>query len=606
MFGKKPSRISALTPVQGDRRGRRRLVALVCLAGLALLPHAAAQATHRLTSALPPKEKRFALLIGVGTYENGIKPLKGPTNDVALLKDALAQYAGFPRGNIFTLSSDSSDPHEKPTVTNIVRLVGQELKPKLTGGLLLVAFSGHGINKAFQDGKHIENVPLLLMYDSSLSPDYLLEKYALPVTKLRALLETADASQVVLFIDACQDDPDPSKPLADNPMTQQFVSDMQFRRHRLDGSLVFFATRPPLRAYVGPHDRGYFTEAVVEALQGAADKDQRKYTTLDHFLDYVHAAVVSETKGRQNPKESHYGYDLPKLKIVDRTSDVTSSPGMWHKIVVRHAGTESACAKLPSDAKLLVTVGQQTSTVESEVGCEVSYFLPDTVAGATAHITLASARGVVVDSATTPQDRGAATWIVDVHYNGPAVRISQFDINLSGMAATGFDYRRVLNDQVWVLAGLLSAQDETKYANRLILVDTGRVAKPPLVEQLDYLDRTNSVESLWGEAASGANGAPELHLHALVRPGANMSGLVSAKLAISDSVKAYQKVNDVTRALILLGLLEDAKRNNHGQAAKFLANSMLQILEPIEHLEELSPDLASVKHALEAGERRQP
>lgn len=593
-----------------DRGLRRQRLAPICFVFLLLVPSAAPKPAQKpvqfRSAALPSKEKRFALLIGVGTYENSIKPLKGPTNDVGALKNALIKYAGFSPGNIFTLSSDNTDPHEKPTVTNIVRLLGQELKPKLAGGLLLVAFSGHGINKIFREGSHIQHVPLLLMYDSSLSPDYLLQQYALPVSKLRALLETADASQVILFVDACQDDPDPSKTLADNPMTEQFASALQLRSQRLDGSLLFFATRPPLRAYVSPRDRGYFTEAVVEALQGAADKDQKNYTTLDTFIGYVHALVLSETKGKQNPEEDHNGYDLQKVRIVDRADDITSSPGTWHNIVVRHTGTESACATLPSDTKLLVTVGRETSSVESALGCKVRYFLPDSIAGSVANINLASARGVLVDNGSSAQDRGAATWTVDVHYSGPAIRLSQFDLKLGSLSGAGFDYRRVLNEQVLLLGGLLSTQAGMGYTNRLTVVETGREAKPPLADQMAYLEGTNSVELLWGEGVPGATGNPELHVHVLVRPQASISGLVTAKFILSDSATAYQNVSEVTKALILLGLLEDARSRNDSQAVRVLGNRLLQILEGTTGLENVSSDLVSIRGALEIEQRSSP
>lgn len=519
------------------------------------------------------------------------------------LRSVLIKSAGFPEQNIFTLSSDDSDEHKKPTVTNIVRLLGQELRPKLPGGLLLVAFSGHGINKLFKDGSRSESVPLLLMYDSSLSPDYLLERFSLPVKTLMEMLETTNASQILLFVDACQDDPDPSKPISDNFITTEFISKMQLRAQRFDGSLVFFATRPPLRAYVDPRDRGYFSEVVAEAFEGNAENGQNKYTTLDHFINYVQATVVSETHGKQNPKADPKGYNAQNFKIVDNTVDTASLPGAWHKIVVRHTGTESACAKLPHDAKVVVTVGNLTSTLEPGTGCEVQYFWPDSLAGTVAYVTLTSARGVVVDNSSRPQNRATATWDLDVHYSGPAVRISQFDINLGTLTGKGFDYRRLLNEQVLILSGLLSAQEETEYTNRLTLVDTGKAANPPLADQLEYLDSTNSVESLWGEESSEVNGAPELRLHVLVRPGPSVSALVTATFSLSDSAIAYQNVGEVTKALILLGLWEDANKRNNEQVAQLFSNRMLQILDHTDRLEEISPDLVSIKHMLEVKQR---
>jgi len=600
------TRINIIAVVRPQLCGHLRRFVLVCLVSLILTPYAAPDARQRLTTVLPPQEKRFALLIGVGTYENDIKPLRGPGNDVTLLKNALIKYAGFPDGNIFTLSSDSSDQHQKPTVTNIIRLLSQELRPKLPGGLLLVAFSGHGINKAFKTGNRVERVPLLLMYDSSLSPDYLLERYALPVTKLRSLLETTGASQILLFVDACQDDPDPSRPLSDNPMTPELKSNMQLRTQRLSGALVFFATRPPLRAYVGPRETGYFTEVLVDALAGKADKDKRNYTTLDRFVDYIRTTVVTETNGRQDPEANGTGYDEHALRVVDRTNDIDPSQGVVHKIFIRHTGTESACAKLPADAKLQITVGGTASTVSSAGGCQSSYFWPNSLVASSASLTLTSARGIVIDNPAAQQDRAATTWNVDVHYSGPAVRISEFEINMNGISGAGFDYRHVLSEQVLVLSGLLSAHDETKYTNRLTLVETGKAAQSPLADQLEYLDATNSVESVWGETKPGTTGSPELNLHVVIRAHPGSSGLINVKLPLADSARAYQSVSEATKAVLLLGLLEDAKQKNNQQAATFLANQALLCLEGIEQLGQFSSDLVAVQRQLEIEKRAKP
>jgi hypothetical protein len=94
---------------------------------------------------LPAEGKRWALIIGINDYEDdGLTPLKGATPDAHLLADALRMYAGFPSQNIYLMASDQ--PKEwQPRRNNILARMSDIKRQMPKDGLLLFAFSGHGI-----------------------------------------------------------------------------------------------------------------------------------------------------------------------------------------------------------------------------------------------------------------------------------------------------------------------------------------------------------------------------------------------------------------------------------------------------------------------------
>src|SRR5262245_49732589 len=68
---------------------------------------------------LPPSAKRFALIVGVDQYDDPqIVPLGGAGNDAKALSTTLVAKAGFPREQVFVLSTGSG---ERPTRGNILR-----------------------------------------------------------------------------------------------------------------------------------------------------------------------------------------------------------------------------------------------------------------------------------------------------------------------------------------------------------------------------------------------------------------------------------------------------------------------------------------------------
>lgn len=95
----------------------------------------------------PVSESRWALIVGIDQYDDAnIKPLDGAVNDAKKLATTLHQVARFPANQVISLTSDQ--PREmQPTRGNILRQMARITSLMPQSGLLVAAFSGHGIER---------------------------------------------------------------------------------------------------------------------------------------------------------------------------------------------------------------------------------------------------------------------------------------------------------------------------------------------------------------------------------------------------------------------------------------------------------------------------
>jgi hypothetical protein len=538
---------------------------------------------------LPPYSKRFALLIAAGTFQRpGIKTLKGPNNDIDLMSHVLTDRGFLPSQNVITLFSGSSDLKKLPTVSNIRGALNNDLQDKVAGGLVIVEYSGHGFAK--------NGVPYLLTWDSVLGSQESLDDQALRVSKLMGMLQTVHASQIVLLVDACQDDPDASHSLNDNLMTLEFQQAFSTElRGDLKASLVFFATRPPRRAYANSHDQGYFTAAAVDVLNAAATAGGSTSVSLNEFISTVTKNVSTDTGQRQIPKAEYKGYDLAAVKITSIPTPSSSHDGSWHKIKFRYTGTENTCAPLPSNAKLLVTTATAIETVDGPLDCEMQYRLARASDRDTVSLSLINASPIVVDSEKRAYNPADEAWTIDVHPGGMPLRISTFEGNDADGTHGKYASFRNLNDRAWALAGLLAVNSETAYTRELSVVVTGVPLPDSLDHQLEYLRKTNSLELFTSTTRVSESGTPLILLRALMLSKADPGyRQISVEIPISDS--NYSKIVQVENALMLAALLESAKMAGYQQAQTILSNQLQLGLQQIDdtasglkELQEIAP-----------------
>lgn len=92
----------------------------------------------------------FALLVGVSDYEeqSGIDDLRGPVNDVMILRDSLAARGAFD----IRILADGIDGAEIPTRAAILRALKDLANQAVSGDFVFIHFSGHGTQQPDQNG----------------------------------------------------------------------------------------------------------------------------------------------------------------------------------------------------------------------------------------------------------------------------------------------------------------------------------------------------------------------------------------------------------------------------------------------------------------------
>lgn len=248
-------------------------------------------------SSWPIKSKRWALVIGVDRYKDKqISTLTGAANDAHLLAESLIRYAGFPSDQVILLATDQPEERQ-PTRINILTFMSNlsSLVPK--DGLLLVSFSGHGIERS--------NQAYLIPSDARLSDDIsLLEESAVSVARVHDRIKATGVGQVIVLLDACRNDPG-GRADAPNPLTASYTRAFNFdiRNREVQAFATLYATAIGQRAYEYTEKRqGYFTWAVVEALKGGAANETGE-VTLAKLIEYV-----------QNVVPKRIGIDLGAMK----------------------------------------------------------------------------------------------------------------------------------------------------------------------------------------------------------------------------------------------------------------------------------------------------
>lgn len=259
--------------------------------GVAVEKRQQSQAAAAPVSSLPGRQKRYALVIGVDQYADPqVSGLNAASNDARLLADALVRYSGFPADQVLLLTSNRSSDWQ-PTRGNILRKLSNLAGVVPKDGLLLFSFAGHGIER--------NNQAFLLPSDAQVSDDVnLLEQTAINVVQIKDWIRKTGVGQVLLFLDACRNDPTAGRAAADNPLTKTYTQAFNFdwRNREVQAFATVYATEIGRRAYERRTPRnGYFTLALVEGLRGGA-ANERGEVTLASLVDHLQSTVTSQVR----------------------------------------------------------------------------------------------------------------------------------------------------------------------------------------------------------------------------------------------------------------------------------------------------------------------
>ncbi len=262
------------------------ILAALLLCGIVSAQPVSRDLTFKPQGSLPPEAKRWALVVGVNDYADAqISPLRGAANDAAEFAGAITRFAGFPADQVILLTTDQA-PARQPTRSNILFHLSNlsSLVPK--DGLFLFFFAGHGIER--------EKQAFLLPSDSRLTENLrILEATGIAFENLRSWVDDMNVSQVLMFLDACRNNPAAGRGSEPNLLTQTYVNELDFaqRNAGVEAFAVLYATAVGQRAYeYNTRRNGFFTWAIVEALHGAA-ADANGEVTLDSLVKYVQETV---------------------------------------------------------------------------------------------------------------------------------------------------------------------------------------------------------------------------------------------------------------------------------------------------------------------------
>jgi len=204
-----------------------------------------------------PKASRYALLVGINTYNKPFQTLKYCDADMESLEKALLDL-GFPRENIVRLSSSATNPSYLPTKANILRharLLADEVDE---GGMFIVAFSGHGAS--FGEESYFCPMDAANKDLSSL----------VKRSDLYKIVEGCAAKQKLVFVDACR-----------NSLVMDGWKAASGIKGLVDpvgienpGFFIISSCKTGQYSWESPRlGHGVFTHFLVEGLQGKAAQD---------------------------------------------------------------------------------------------------------------------------------------------------------------------------------------------------------------------------------------------------------------------------------------------------------------------------------------------
>jgi hypothetical protein len=138
-----------------------------------------------------PIRNRYALVVGVGQFKNGINPLQFSVKDARSFYDFLLGRAGFPSNSVYFLADQTATRDNGVRYLSAIRNSAQE------DDLVVVYMSSHGTPPDKFGGVYI------VTYDTEVSPRERVWQTAVAETVLKDFVENLKARRLVMILDTC-------------------------------------------------------------------------------------------------------------------------------------------------------------------------------------------------------------------------------------------------------------------------------------------------------------------------------------------------------------------------------------------------------------------
>lgn len=294
--------------------------------------------------------KTWVLLVGVGSYENPqISSLRFPAKDALSLRDALIdpKIGALPRNQVKMLADNEA------TRENITGAVGNFFKPNVQAGDKVVVFlAGHGVAK----GVGVSAKSYLLPTDVKGLTVASLENSAVDLRALTDDLGTLPASQFVIFVDACREDPTPGRGIKGNTMSDVLSRGVQVvPQDEKAESATFFACSVGQRAYEDANlGHGVFTNWILEGLRAGAVPQKNGDVEMGVLSSYVSQNIADWAK-----KTSQNG----DFEVEQTPELVTAKPLTQPLVFLQVKRPANAAPMAAAPPKLIVAASPEIAQV---------------------------------------------------------------------------------------------------------------------------------------------------------------------------------------------------------------------------------------------------
>ena len=240
--------------------------------------------------------ERWGLFIGIEDYEDPrVTDLRYSIDDVQRITEILRDPTRGAFEHLKVLTSDATEPENRPTRINILRALNRWLAGAKPEDTVFFFFSGHGAT----DNKNRNYlIPVGAQVD-------LLEDTALPMERINAILDDREqiaAKKVIVILDSCHSG---SKVGQKAFMVEGKILDPLFTD--AEGRITFASCDRDESSYeYSDLGAGVFSYYIAEGLKGSGDRDGDGYIDADELFTYVADSVRSWTKGqgdKQTPRK---------------------------------------------------------------------------------------------------------------------------------------------------------------------------------------------------------------------------------------------------------------------------------------------------------------
>ena len=138
-----------------------------------------------------PIRNRYALVVGVGKFKNGITPLQYSVKDATLFYRFLLEQAAFTKNSTYFLADQNA------TSSNIVKYLNGIRNAAQEDDLVVVYMSSHGTPPDKFGGVYI------VTYDTEVNPRERVWHTAVAETALKDFVENLRARRLVMILDTC-------------------------------------------------------------------------------------------------------------------------------------------------------------------------------------------------------------------------------------------------------------------------------------------------------------------------------------------------------------------------------------------------------------------